>query len=75
MIERVLRTVLGIPIIALAVSGDATRLVVRHGRVSFSKAEDRSSLDLTGGHAATATLGKPLVAESLRAQEGSSLAA
>ncbi len=57
-------TVLGTSL-ALAVSPDSTRLLVRHGRVAFSKAEDHASLDVTGGHAATAMLGKPLVAESM----------
>lgn len=58
-------TVVG-TVLTLAVGGDSTRIVVRSGRVGFSRADGEGSVDVSGGEAATATRGRPIAAESMR---------
>jgi hypothetical protein len=50
----------------LKVGGDSTRIVVRSGKVGFSKTEGDGAVEVSGGQAATAARGRPLAAESLR---------
>jgi hypothetical protein len=51
---------------SLAVGKDSTKLLVREGKVAFSKAGD--AIEVRGGQAATAAAGTPLVAEPIRAE-------
>jgi len=50
---------------SLAVGKDSTKLLVREGKVAFSKAD--AAIEVHGGQAATASASAPLVAEPLRA--------
>ena len=51
---------------SLAVSKDATRLLVRQGKVAFAKPEEAASITVTGGQVATAAKGTVLQAEPVR---------
>jgi len=53
---------------SLAVSQDATRLLVREGRVAFSKVEKHEPILVTGGQVATASKGTVLQAEPVRSE-------
>jgi len=50
----------------ITVGGDSTRILVRKGRVGFAKAEGDGAVEVAGGHAAVATRGRPVAAESIR---------
>jgi hypothetical protein len=51
---------------SLAVGKDSTKLLVREGKVAFSRAD--TAIEVHGGQAATAAAGTPLVVEPLRAE-------
>ncbi|MBV8879542.1 MAG: FecR domain-containing protein, partial [Planctomycetaceae bacterium] len=51
---------------SLAVGKDATKLLVREGKVAFSKAD--AAIEVRGGQAATASPSLPLTAEPLRGE-------
>jgi hypothetical protein len=51
---------------SLAVAKDSTKLLVREGKVAFSKVD--AAIEVHGGQAATASASAPLVVEPLRAE-------
>jgi hypothetical protein len=51
---------------SLAVAKDATKLIVRQGKVAFTKSEGDASIEVTSGHVATAAKGIALTAEPVR---------
>jgi hypothetical protein len=51
---------------SLAVGKESTRLLVRQGKVAFTKPEEGGSITVTGGQVATAAKGTPLAAEPVR---------
>jgi hypothetical protein len=51
---------------SLAVGKDATKLIVRHGKVAFSRTEGGASIEVSSGQVATAARGTPLAAEPVR---------
>ncbi|MBI3854426.1 MAG: FecR domain-containing protein [Planctomycetes bacterium] len=53
---------------SLAVGKDATKLLVRQGKVAFSKPEGDGSIQVTGGQVATAAKGSALAAEPVRGE-------
>lgn len=53
---------------SLAVGKDSTKLLVRQGKVAFSKSETASPIEVRGGQAATASASSPLVAEPIRGE-------
>ena len=60
-------TVLGTSF-SLAVSPEATRLLVREGKVSFTKPEENAAIVVTSGQVATAAKGVVLQAEPVRGE-------
>lgn len=53
---------------SLAVGKESTRLLVRQGKVVFTKPEEGGSITVAGGQVATAAKGSPLVAEPVRGE-------
>jgi hypothetical protein len=51
---------------SLAVGRDATKLIVRQGKVAFAKSDEPASIEVTGGHLATASKGTSLASEPVR---------
>jgi len=53
---------------SLAVGKESTRLLVRQGKVAFTKPEEGGSITVAGGQVATAAKGSPLAAEPVRGE-------
>lgn len=53
---------------SLAVGKESTKLLVREGKVAFTKPAGEGSIEVTGGHVATAAKGTSLAAEPVRGE-------
>jgi ferric-dicitrate binding protein FerR (iron transport regulator) len=53
---------------SLAVGKESTRLLVRQGKVAFTKPQEGGSITVAGGQVATAAKGSPLAAEPVRGE-------
>jgi hypothetical protein len=51
---------------SLAVGKDSTKLIVRSGKVAFTKREGEGAIEVTSGHVATAAKGLTLASEPIR---------